>query len=229
MPFDPLPISLYPLREEGGVLVVEWASTAPAESWYQVYVDGSLAWWGPSTVAEIPTPQAAARIDVGAVGAGEAEVDFSASIISASPPDSASLSWLGGRYLAPDLAGFRVYGEPSPGAGVDYSTPVADLSAYVGGVHTDGWGMGGWGSGGWGSIASRYGWTSRPLASGTWTFAVRPYDDAGNEGPPMTTTVAVVAPPPPPPINPAVGNARMWYTYDPVTRVATLHWLPVIE
>lgn len=225
MPFDPSPISLLPLREDSGMLVIEWESTAPAGTAYQVYVGRRLAWYGTRTRADVPAPLAKARVDVGAVAPSEAAADLSAGL-PAAYSESASLSWLGGRYLADDLQGFRVYSEPSPGAGVDYSGPVADLAAYVGDVYTDGWGMGGWGSGGWGSVASRYSWTSGPLGYGTWAFAVRPYDDAGNEGPPMTTIVAIAAPPPPPPIDPARG-VRMWYEYDPTTRVATLRWLPV--
>lgn len=225
MAFDPSPVSLLPLREDGGMLVVEWATTAPAGTWYQVYVGRRLAWAGQRTRVEVPPPLAKARIDVGAVLASEASEDLSAGL-PAAHSESASLSWLGGRYLAEDLQGFRVYGESSPGSGIDYASPLADLAAYVGEDYTDGWGMGGWGSGGWGAAASRYSWTSEPLGYGTWAFAVRPYDDAGNEGAPMTTSVAIAAPPPPPPIDPARG-VRMWYEYDPITRIAILHWLPV--
>lgn len=226
MPFDPAPVSLLPLREERGSLAVEWTSSAPPGSWHQVYVGRRLAWYGRGTRAVVPLPDAKARVDVGAVPEAEASRDFSASL----PParsEAVRLSWTGGRYMAPDLAGYRVYGEPSPGAGVDYARPLADLPAYSGSP-TDGWGMGGYGSGGWGSVASSYSWTGPPLPSGAWTFAVRPHDAAGNEGEPRTATVVVHAPPPPPPVDPARG-VRMWYDYDPATRVATLRWLPVEE
>ena len=63
------------------------------------------------------------------------------------------------------------------------------------GIITAGFGLGGFGSGGFGQSAGNYSWTSGPLAAGTWTFAVVPYDAAGNEGSAQPTTVTITAPP----------------------------------
>ncbi|WP_165251180.1 hypothetical protein [Paludisphaera soli] len=231
MPFDPSPVALLPPYESGGNLVIRWTSTAPAGTWHQVYVDRRLARWTRDTRVEVPAPTSKVRIDVGAVLPSEKSDDLSGSL-AGSPDDRAVLNWFGGTYLDPsgadDVAGFRVYGEPSPGAGIDYGTPIGDLVAYPSGVPTDGWGRGRWGRGGWGRSSASYAWSSRPLSSGTWAFAVRSYDAAGNEGPPLTTSVAIAAPPPPPPIEPS-RRSRMWYDYDPDTGIATLRWLAVVE
>ena len=93
------------------------------------------------------------------------------------------------------MAGFRLYGEPTPSAGIDFTSPLSDLTAYPAGMFTDGFGLGGFGAGGLGQAASAYSWTSDPLAAGSWQLAVVPYDEAGNEGPTQPVTAAISAPP----------------------------------
>ena len=78
---------------------------------------------------------------------------------------------------------------------IDYATVLADITAYPGGIVTDGFGFGGFGALGFGQAASSYSFVSEPLASGIWSFAVVPFDNAGNAGLPITTSIAIVAPP----------------------------------
>ena len=88
-----------------------------------------------------------------------------------------------------------MYGSDAPGGAVDDSVALADITAYPAGIATDGFGLGGFGAGGFGQSAGIYAWTSGPLAAGTWTFAVVPYDAAGNQGAAQTTTVTLTGPP----------------------------------
>ena len=179
-------------------LQLEWVSTAPPGTFFQVYVSCALTWHGTSRWVAIPMPSSRIRIDIGAVEPGEATTDFSAQsacVLS----DRARLSWLGGSYLDPtgndDFAGFRVHGEPEPGGGIDWTSPLAKICAYPGGILTDGYGLGPYGLGGFGRAASSYEWTSPAPKSGLWSFAVVSFDAAGNPGTPVMTSVAIQAPP----------------------------------
>jgi hypothetical protein len=228
MPFDQSPITeVKPPVWDGSALHLEWVSTAPANTVFQVYVARALAWHGTARWVAIPMPASRVRIDIGAVGPGEATADLSSSL-PAAPGDRARLSWLGGSYLDPtgndDLAGFRVHGEPAPGAGIDWTSPLAEIRAYPGGILTDGFGLDGFGLGGFGRAASSYRWTSPALVSGLWSFAVVPFDSAGNSGSPMMTSVSIKAPPRPPAAN--ADGTRLQSTYHPATRSVTLNWQP---
>lgn len=226
MPFDQSTITeVLPPAWDGSTLQIEWTSTAPPGTIFQVYIDRALAWRGASRWVAITMPRSRVRIDVGAVGPGEASTDFSATLPQA-PRDRVELDWLGGTFLDPtgrdDVQGFRVYGSPLPGAGVDYSSPLATIQAYPSGVITDGFGLGGFGQGGFGRASSSYRWTSPPLASGDWMFAVAPFDAAGNQAPPMLASAAIQAPPRPP--GAGADGSRLSCAYDPATRRATLSW-----
>ena len=105
------------------------------------------------------------------------------------------LSWQSGTYTGADLAGFRIYSSDSPGGAIDYTTPLATITAYPVGDRTDGFGFGGFGGGGFGQAPGTYTWTSDPLAAGTWSFAIVSFDAAGNAGPAQTTTATITAPP----------------------------------
>lgn len=206
-----------------GQWYLRWTSSAPAGTWFQVYVARRLAWYGQSTSCTIAAPSGPARVNVGTVADGEQRTDFSASLPVA-PDDRARLEWLGGRYEGADLAAYRIYGEHAPGAGIDYTKPLAEVAAFPGGFFDDGWGKGGWGQGGWGFAAGTYSWTSGKLASGVWSFAVKPVDAAGNEGPGVVGSVAIVVPPLPPAL--FSDFERLHYTYDPSTKRVTLLWRP---
>lgn len=224
MPFDQADILTVSARRAGADLLVSWTTTAPAGSTYQVYVSGQLAWHGIGLSCLLPWPGGHnVAIDVGVVDASEATDDFSASL-TPFPLDYATLDWLGGTFEADDIAGFRVFSSAVAGGAVDYGNVLADIPAYPGGILLDGWGMGGWNQGGWGRAASSYSWVSGSLTSGVWTFAVAPYDKAGNQDPsPRTVTKTILAPPRPPGAD--ARGVRLTYTYDPSTHVATLHWL----
>lgn len=226
MPFDQSTITeVKPPVWDGSTLQIEWTSTAPPGTIFQVYIGRTLSWHGASRWVAITMPRSRVRIDVGAVEPGEATTDFSA-ILPPAPQDRVELDWLGGTFLDPtgrdDVRGFHVYGSPLPGAGVDYSSPLATIQAYPSGVITDGFGLGGFGQGGFGRASSSYRWTSPALARGDWKFAVASFDAAGNEAPPLLASASIQAPPRPPGAGP--DGSRLSYTYDPATRRATLSW-----
>lgn len=205
--------------------LVWWGSTAPVGTVFQVYLDRRLAWWGTERQVVLPLTPGRPYLDVGAVGADEGPTDFGATLPAVPGGGSGvALSWQGGTYLAEDIAGFRVYGEPSPGAGVDPARPLATIPAYADGVITDGAGEGGAGEGGAGAAASDYHWASDALGPGTWHWTIVAVDRAGNEST-AANLAATVAGPPNPPAADAQGR-RLTIGYDPATRVPTLAWLP---
>ena len=185
-------------------LAVSWTSTAPAGTWFQLYLGGVWTWCGTERTAVVPMPPANVRIDVGAVLPDEAELDLSADL-TASPGGGSriNLGWLGGSFESPNLAGWHVYTGTAPGGAGSYTAPAGSVTAYPGGIVTDGWGLGGWNSGGWGSTAGAFSWTSAPVLSGVWNVAVVPFDSAGNEGTGTTGTVTIAGPPQPPARNAA--------------------------
>lgn len=213
-------------RPDGAELWISWNTTAPAGTLFQVYLDRRLYWRGTDRSLVIPWPRQRVRIDVGSVGAGEGNVDYSGSLPSDPvPPDRVTLTWQGGDWQGPDLAGFGVYSSATPGGAVDYTRQIGFVPATVAGVDLGGYGFGGYGEGGYGQSAAAYSWTSDRLASGVWTFAVVPQDLAGNaQGSPNTVTATVVAPPAAP--APFADGSRLRYSYNPSTRVPTLTWNP---
>ncbi len=216
-------LSVNPPVVHGSELLLSWTSSAAAGTVYQVYVDGRLSYAGLGTRCAVPLPPAVAHIDIGTVGPGERQVNFASSL----PPRyqrHANLSWLGGTYLSANLAGFNIYGESSPGAGINFSAAVAQVPAYTAGIVTDGFGSGGFGQGGFGQAAGWYSWSSPPLTGGTWHWAVQPFDAAGNEGPAQTIAVTIQAPPGPP--APFPNGQRLEYVYHSSTRQAVLSWNP---
>lgn len=214
-----------PVYDHGQVFL-SWTSTAPAGSWYQLYLaaDGAwgLAWWGQKLSATVAAPPAVESFIVGTVPAGEEQTSFASSLPPV-PLRQVTLTWLGGTFEAVDLAGFNVYGETVAGAGINFGSPLATITAYAAGIVTDGFGLGGFGLGGWGESAGQYTWTSNTLTSGTWHYAVLPFDTAGNLGAAATTSQTIAVPPSAPPID-AFGR-RLEYTYNPSTFEATLTWL----
>jgi hypothetical protein len=210
-----------PPVQNGTQLLLSWVSSAPPGTIYQVYLNQQLVWSGVGVSCSIPLPAAIARIDIGAVGSSESQTSFQADL-PAPPARQATLSWLGGTYLAADIAGFHIYGEDTPGGGIDYTTILATVPAYVAGIITDGFGYGGFGQGGFGQSSALYSWTSQPLSAGTWNWGVKPFDTAGNEGPAQTTTVTIAAPPLPP--APFSNMTRLQYTFSQTTQQVTLNW-----
>jgi hypothetical protein len=234
MPFSQATISDVRVEEDGTDLFVSWASTAPAGTCHQVYVDKDLAWSGRAHRCHVPRPLGASGrniwVDVGTVDPSEATLDFSPGLPAATGLSTrASLTWMGGTYLDPtghdDVRGFQIYGSDAPGGPVDYTTSLATIPAYPGGWISDGFGMGGFGGGGFGRAATSYAWESALLASGIWQFAVVPYDAAGNSrGPGQVASVTITEAPLPPAAS--ASGARLSFLYSgTVTRLVTLNWL----
>lgn len=198
MPFDQSTTFDVRSAPRGADLAVYWSSSAPAGTCFQVYVGRRLAWHGQARSTVLPHPSSPCRIEVGAVLASEATRNFSASLPT--PPGGGSrarLSWLGGRFLSPTILGFHVYAGTVAGGAVSYAAPVDRVAAYPQGVVNDGWNVGPYSQGGYGFAAGTYTWTSDPLLSGVWNFAVRSFDAAENEGASITWSVTIAGPPQP--------------------------------
>lgn len=227
MPFTQSTVSyVNPPVYFGSQMRLSWVPTTAGLTW-QVYVNNSLAWHGTSTVCYLPKPAADVQIDIGSVGPDEATTNYNSSLgfgvggfgssgfglVPMLPPKTArraQLTWSGGTFQSTKISGFRVYGEDTPGGGIDYSKVLADIPAYVGGIISDGFGLGGFGSGGFGQSESNYTWTSDPLATGTWSFAVKTYNKSGNFGSATTFSVTIAAPPQPP--SPFADGSRLQYS-----------------
>ena len=195
MPFSQSTITqVYPPQVRGGQVYLSWATSSAADNWWQVYVNQQLAWSGLRLWTWVPIPSGPVRIDIGTVDAGEEYVSFASALPSA-PTRRARLTWQSGTYKGTDLAGFHIYGADKPGGAIDYTTILADIAAYPAGIVTDGYGFGGFGARSFGQSASSYSFTSEPLSAGSWSFAVVPFDLAGNSGSAMTTAITIVAPP----------------------------------
>jgi hypothetical protein len=213
---------VFPPKIRGSQVYLKWTSSAVTGSFFQVYIDQALAWFGQRRCVRLPIPSGLRRIDIGTVGAGGEQTSWNSSL-PAAPARRATLSWTGGTYLDPNLAGYAVYGSDVPNGPIDYTTPLAKITAYPAGIITDGYGMGSYGSGGYGSGSQSWSWTSDPLPSGTWSFAVQPYNAAGNYGSPQLTSVVIQVPPDPP--APYANATRLAYSYAGGTRQATITWL----
>jgi hypothetical protein len=210
-------VEVFPPRIKLGQAFLSWSSTSPPGTHFQVYANQVLSWFGRATSAWVPIPSGPVRIDIGTVLPGEEQTSFAGSL-TASPSRRAKLQWKGGSYLGSDIAGFHVYGEATPGGGVNYAKILGTITAYPAGILTDGYGLGGYGQGGYGQSPGTYTWESNPLSSGTWTFGIKPFDKAGNEGTASTTTVSICAPPREPAVF-ADGISRLKYTLTNVSGV----------
>jgi hypothetical protein len=219
----------------GPVVFLSWLTTSPDGTWFQVYINNALSWWGQTTSARITLGTGGPdRVDIGTVDDGEEQTDFSSSL-PAAPARRAQLTWLGGTFEGADIAGFKVYQSAAsitygsggfgggPFGGTSLVALEADITAYPSGISTDGFGLGGFGLGGFGAAASTYTWTSDPLTNGTWYYAVVPYDSAGNLGDPVVTSVAIAAPPLPPALY-ADGKTRLTDSYNFSLKEITLNW-----
>ena len=207
----------------GAQVYLSWTSSSPAGTWFQIYLDRALSWFGQSTSVRLPVPPiGVTRVNIGTVPPGKEQTDFSSSLPSA-PGRRAELTWFGGTFEGADIAGFRVFGSDAAGGPIDYSTVLTDITAYPSGIYTDGWSLGRWSYGGFGESASTYTWTSDSLTAGTWSYAVMPYDLAGNLGPAATTSITIVVPP----LAPATfdDGLRLLYSFNASLEEVTLTWL----
>jgi hypothetical protein len=243
MSFDSSLITeVFPPTWQGGRLVLSWISSVAPGTYFQVYVAGTLVWYGTDRHTTIAVPSGPLQIDIGAVGPGEQATDLSSGgydlknynvdgydTVPFTPIETrAFLSW-----QSIGAAGFHVYeGATGYDMGV-YSlggyegsagTLVGDITSIEHGLSTGGYDMGGYNQGGYDILSGTYSWTSKPLTRGIWNFSVRSYDAAGNEGTPVTTSVAIAAPPKPPAVDSQ--GKRLEYTYNQTTKQVTLAWLP---
>jgi hypothetical protein len=217
-------LSVFPPVQYGTQIFLTWTSNAPPGTWFQVLCCGSLQWYGRIKTATIQAGPAPMRSDIGRVQPGQQQIDYSGGFPS--PPQRfAVLNWLGGTYQAADISGFNVYGAVGPGAAIDFTTPVARIPAYTGGVSTDGFGSGQFGYGGFGQSSASYTWRSGPLRSGIWPWAITPYDRLGNLG--TTTTTSVTIQVPPLEVPEFTDGAHLHYSYAKTpSQCVTLSWLP---
>lgn len=228
MAFDSSVVTNLAIRRDETDMLVAWSTTAPVGTYFQVYQDHRLVWVGSALRVHLPYPDGIVNIDVGAVDDDEIRDDLSASLPAIVGSGAVvELTWLGGSYLdstgLDDVQGFHVYSGTVAGGAVSYTTPVATIPAYAGGVILDGFGLGGYGGGGFGRSESSYSWRSDRLGVGTWNFAIKSYDAAGNEGTAATVSKAITGPPRPP--EPTDDGARLTRSYVSGTRVVTLSWL----
>jgi hypothetical protein len=219
---------------DGPELSIEWESSAPRGTVFQVYIDHRLAWYGCSRRCYTPIPPGLPGrnvwVDVAAVDPSEGPLDFSSGLASLGRGSGRPrLLWSGGTYLDPsghdDIQGFRVYRSATANGPVDLSAPLDTVPAYPGRWVSDGFGLGGFGAGGFGRAATVYEWTSGSLPSGVWRFAIVPYSREGdNRGAGQTVSVTVNAAPRPP--APSASGSRLSCSYSgPATRQVTLNWL----
>jgi hypothetical protein len=224
--FSQSTISDLTLSRSGVELLIAWSSSSPNGVFYQVYIGRRLAWTGTALRCLLPWPSglgANTPIDVGTVGTSDRFTDYSGSL-PATPANRVTLAWQGGTYLASDIAGFRIYASAVAGGAVSFASPIATIPAYPGGIILDGFGMGGFGQGGFGRAASTYSYTTGTYGNGVWTFAVVPYDQAGNAaGSPVTQTATIAAPPRPPAASSQ--GVRLTYAYNSTAHTVTLAWL----
>lgn len=199
-------IAVNPPQWERGQVYLSWTSTSPAGTWWQVYINGALAWAKQQQWCRVPVPSGPLRIAIGMVNPGEEHTAWT-SLLPAAPQRRVTLAWQSGSFQAIDLAGFYVYSSSSAGGSINYTTPVATLAAYPGGFNT--------------GSTGQYSWTSGALDAGTWQFAVVPFDTAGNAGSGSTTTALIVAPPRSPAAF-AGTQQRLQYNYTPSS--TTLTW-----
>lgn len=210
------------IRISGRELAVSWLSSAPAGTWYQVYVNRNLVTWTQALSVRLAMPTGTVYVNVGTVLPAEVGTDFSASL-PAIPLTRIELDWDGGAWEGDNIVGWWIFQSPPNGAVDLAGTPVGNVFLTVAGVDISGFGVGGFGVGGFGSSSGRYTWTSDTLESGTYTWAVQPYDPAGNANPSPLMVSATIAAPPIEPAADATG-ARLRYTLDG-SRKPTLFWL----
>jgi hypothetical protein len=191
----------------GSELQISWVSSAPSGTSYQIYLNHVLVWSGEETTALLPWPSGPIDADVGTVEPGEEAVDFS-STLPAVTAEYCELQWTGGTSLdtGDGVAGFKIFGSPAAGQSISYATAIGSVMVDQS------------------EPTAPYAWTSGPLTTGVWQFAVVPFDLAGNLSSDHETASVTVAAPPAPPA-PNDQGIRLTYTFDPATGIATLHWL----
>lgn len=241
MSFDTSVISEVTHAREGGRLTLEWTSTAAPGVFYQLYLQGALAWWGTEQHVTVSAPRGLIDVQIGSVADGEQTTDFSKpgfgtggfgaggfdGLATAPITTRALLEWIGfgaAEYrIYEGIRGFGHGGFGFGGMGGSAGTLVGTVTGLEQGISTDGFGHSGFGQGGFGVQGGDFSWTSNPLTQGDWNFSVVPYDASGNAGTPSLATVTITAPPRPP--VPNTSGKRITYSYNNVAHTVTLNWL----
>jgi len=164
--------------------------------WFKLYVNGTLYATGRQTRTVVNLGAGAGQVVASVVVVGPANGDEGYDpliAITAPPGNRAQLVWPGA--AASGVAVYRVYWDSGTGT-VDYDTVKATVR------HTG---------------AATYTWLSEPLAAGTYKYAVKSVDAAGNESSATSVATVTLAPWPDQPTGLA-------YAYAPATDKVTLTW-----
>lgn len=243
MAFDTSVVTEVFQAREGSRVTLEWTSTAPAGTLYQIYLQGKLAWWGDELHATVGAPVGLVDVQIGSVAAGELTTDFSqlgldslsfdvggldaAALSLVTITNRALLAWSG--FGAAEYRIFEGGGAGFDHGGFDLGSLDGSAGTLVGTVaalestSSDGLDTAGFDVGGLDLLGGNFSWTSDPLMRGTWNFSVVPYDTGGAAGTPSLATVTITAPPRSP--TPNTAGKRLTYTYNGTTHAVTLNWL----
>jgi len=220
--FD-LPAGIWPdgrYVEEPRVALVKWRSTW-GDKFHQVYINGlysgaTLDSDQRQLIVHIPTyPECPVRIEVFAVEAEYADLDFS-SELTRPPVDSGCvmITLLRSQDL-PAGATTQIYFDNGTGQ-IDYNNPITDMPIQIWSAWQDkaglgmsrfgrsdfgwdsaaavGFGKGNFGYGQFGLDADTIEWTSPPLPSGTYKFGIKVSDASGRQSTGSETGAITVTP-----------------------------------
>ena len=200
--------------------LVKWRSIW-SDKFYQIYVDGQYAGTTLDSdqremVVQIPTSlETPVRIEVFAVEAKQANVDFSSDIdLSTGQSGRVRISFLRSQNL-PIGAIAQIYSDSGTGQ-IDYNNPLTAGPIKVWPVWQDkagfgmskfgasdfgydsaaavGFGKGSFGNGQFGLDADTFEWVSPPMQAGVYKFAVKVADEAGNQSSGSETGQITVTP-----------------------------------
>lgn len=206
--------------------LVKWSAKADwSDMFYQIYVNGQYAGVTADSqqrqmIIQIPTSlESPVRIEVFAVEAEHADTDCSGEIDTPiGQSGRVEISMLRDQNL-PVGANAQIYFDNGTGE-IDYDKALNDSPIRVWGAWQDkagfgmskfgvndfgydstaavGFGKGSFGHAQFGLDADKLEWTSAPMRSGVYKFAVKVIDDAGNESSCSESTPVTVAPLPKP-------------------------------
>ena len=98
--------SVNPPVYNGFQVYLSWKSTSPAGTWFQIYLNEQLAWWGQTTQATLMLGTTGpVRVDIGTVSPAKSRP--ASPPLPSAPARRAELSWLGGTFESTDIAGFQ--------------------------------------------------------------------------------------------------------------------------
>jgi len=185
-------------------VIVSWRSVY-VDKLYQIYINGSLCGFTDDLMQRhmllgyCSCWQSVIRIEVFAVEAGEASMDFSDELAPFDAGGRVKLSFAR-RISLPYSGSFFVYGNDGSGS-IDYDVPLSEAVPLWGacqdkpgfglckfgesdfgwdGSAAVGFGRGAFGKGEFGFDADMVEWTSKELLAGLYSFAIKVADSTGN-------------------------------------------------